>query len=685
MKTETSTIKWVSTAMYAISVVAGALFVVASLFGIPALWGLNFLKFTSAMPVIVAFVLLAAAYVPFVNARLTGALEGASDRVSLQRGSRIRFGIAASLIFVLVASITYENLPLLGDGSLRASEVLDFNWVHPTEFLDQLVHALLFQYVVKSLSIKPTICYRIISIVSGVFFIWGALKLSTYLMPQRSLFAFFAMVTSGMAVMFFGYVESYSILAGLLPWLTLVSAKVVDGKKSVALFGLWVAVAILVHSVAVFLFGLPLIAAWIVSREPDPASRRRFLVIGTIVIAAGTVAWYALAYLKIGTFARYVLPLFPRGDPGQGIFTLDHALNLLNWLFLSGLPFVVFLPVLIGDKGELANRGSNRRLLAVTMMVSSVWFLFFFVPQLGGPRDWDLFSLPTFMLIPASLLFISTIKIPQRIMRPLIPALVVSGTLVWSFAHVNASLTGSIDRYLEILKVSRFKNQWIEYSQLYELASQRPELQQRRVEFIMKAWHEPPRDKSEKALTAVKIAQAYFELGRKDSANAYIDSVLAIDSLDLDAYVVRLRALKSPGDEALAFATAERMVQVMPDSARALREAGMVCFHFGQQERGRLDFEAALKLAPNDYLSLMNLGSYYLSGDSARERSIDYLARAVLQRPKDFPANFYLAMAFEHVGRLDQARKYCTISAGLVTDKEQEAAVKAMLARLSRH
>ena len=78
----------------------------------------------------------------------------------------------------------------------------------------------------------------------------------------------------------------------------------------------------------------------------------------------------------------------------------------------------------------------------------------------------------------------------------------------------------------------------------------------------------------------------------------------------------------------------------------------------------------------------MNLGSHYLSADSGRDRSIEYLSKAVLQRPNDFPANFYLAMAFEEVGRLDQARRYLAIASKFVTNNEQQSAVKAMADRI---
>ena len=669
--------------LFAIAIAATCCFVAAAVLGVPQLWGMNFLKYRSIAPLIAALLFLAASFVPRVSQQLVCAIETASVRLSRLKSARVRFGLFASIVFVLLASMTYQSIPLLGDGSLRAGEVLDFKWLQPTEFLDQLIHAVAFRYIFEPLALKPTMCYRIISILSGLVFIWGILKLSIYVLPQHGLFAFFAMITSGMAVLFFGYVESYSILAGLLPWISLAVVKAVDNRSSIGVLIVWVVVAVLVHSISLFIFGLPLIATIMLLKAPDPNLRKKLFLLGAVVIAFGTLAWYVLAYLDVGSTARYLLPILPKGDPGQGLLTVDHGLNLLNWLFLSALPFLLLIPVIFGSRATDALWASNRRVLAMTMILSSQWFLMFFNPQLGGPRDWDLFSLPAFMLIPASLFYLSTVLVTQRMMRAFVPVLVISLVTTWSFVTVNASVERSADRYVEILEVSRFKNQWVEFGELHEFAVQRPELSHRRIDFITKAWQEGPRNKAESLLTTTKIAQAYLESGSLDSADRFIDITLSIDSMYLDGYLLRLHMYTTAGNQPIALQTVEQVLKLMPDSARALREAGVTFLRFGHIERGRGSLEAALEKSPTDYFSLLNLGSSLLTDRSNPDRAIDLLSRAVLQKPKSFPANLYLAMAFEDVGRLDQTRKYLRIAAGLAADARQREAVQAMQGRIS--
>ena len=99
-------------------------------------------------------------------------------------------------------------------------------------------------------------CYRIVSIVSGLFFIDGLLRLAFYLDREKGFLYFLLFFSSGVTVLFFGYVESYSIAAALLPYVVLAALKTLDNKSGPAGFIVLYIILALVHVVPAFILGI---------------------------------------------------------------------------------------------------------------------------------------------------------------------------------------------------------------------------------------------------------------------------------------------------------------------------------------------------------------------------------------------------------------------------------------------
>ena len=85
-------------------------------------------------------------------------------------------------------------------------------------------------------------------------FVFGVFRLARYLAPKQSWVGFLVMVSSGVLVLFFGYVESYSIIAAMLPYIFLAGLKAFDGNGSRINYLILCVLGALVHSVAVILF-----------------------------------------------------------------------------------------------------------------------------------------------------------------------------------------------------------------------------------------------------------------------------------------------------------------------------------------------------------------------------------------------------------------------------------------------
>jgi Flp pilus assembly protein TadD len=385
------------------------------------------------------------------------------------------------------------------------------------------------------------------------------------------------------------------------------------------------------------------------------------------LVIAVVLGGFIAAALGIDLFRRNLLPLVPATPQSQGIITVRHALNLLNWLFLSALPFLVLMPAVAAWPTTKGTNHSNSALFATWLIIPAVLFMVLFRPQLGAPRDWDLFSLPAFVLIPSSLILCRA-RCGGSLPRQLVPAAVVSLCLTTAFVGVNSSVTKAVDRFAEVIEVAKPRNLYQEYALLFNHSENHPELRSRQMQFALKAWAQPARNRTDSLYLGTKIAQRLMASGDQSGARGFIAAVMQADSSDINNYVLLQQYYERFGKQQELLRLAHEIERRFPNSARGQMEAGVIWLKQGRTEPGGHCLEKAFRLDSMNTLIIVNLGNYALLSERYPEAA-DLFARAIAIDSSLFAAHFGRASAFYYDGDMARAREHLNDAARLAASE----------------
>ena len=666
-----------------------ALYAAANLFDAPFLWGLNFGRFFPPIFTWVVLAIAAGLLVPAVNSRVSRMLDGLSQRIDARRSSRIGFLSIISIAILAAGLVFYSKTSLLGDATLRLNQIEDGDLFLPTEMLDFFVHAVAFRLLPETWNLDPARIYNIISALCGPVFVVGIFRLARYVQPGAWLAPFLLLLSSGITALFFGYIESYAIIAALLPFLALSALRAADGTGSRIKFICWFVVACLVHSIAAFIFYGGLVAVILAPLMRTRAEAGRISKILIILVTAGLVSAYTIRYLGWDVLQRNLLGPFGRVDYGLGIFTLHHLLNLVNWLVLAAAQLVFLLPFLPGRRNNSTPHAGDavasvhRTALALWLIIPAVVFVFFFAPQLGGPRDWDLFSLPMFLLLTAGLI-IWYAKKQRRLPGAVLAVIFLSLASTAGFVGANASVARSVNRFAEVIEVSRFKNHFLEYFNLCDHADRYPELADRRLEFAVKAWKEPPYRRNDSLRVLYFLHRALHYQGSPEQSIERLNLALEVDSTDLGTHLLLASYYLNHGSPQQQLAMAGELERLFPNEGKAMMYAGVVSLRLGDVPRSGALLDRAYQLDDGDVDIMINYSSYlYESGEY--DRAVALLAKALAKNPDSFLANHNIALAFERLGQIGEARRYLDRADSLAASDSQRQMIRRFRNRLTRN
>lgn len=639
------------------------LYIGANLGGIAQLWGLNFFKFLSPTPFIVAAALLVVVAVPPVSRRLTAAL----GRMSYTEASSGRgLTLAGLILSAAVAGLGFllpSATQLLGDGHLRLNQIIGGDLLLPTEFLDFLLHSGLYSVILKPLALGAFHSYYIISPICGFVFIWGVFRLARYLAPSQLWVIFLMTASSGILVQFFGYVESYAVLAALLPYIFLAGIRAIKGEGSAGRYILLCVAGAMFHSLALVIF-VPSMALMLLRGRPilwDKEKRATVALVAVMVIVV--IAAYIARYLEIDVLGRHVIPLFAEPDYELGLFTLAHLSNLLNWLFLCSLPVLFF--ILYGlVKWRLSVLCRNpQALYALWVIIPSVFFLLFFSPKLGGPRDWDLFALPAFLLIASVIVLYLSAERPA-LPSQAIPVALLSLVLTASFVAVNSRAEASFDRFEEVIEVARFKNLTKEYRVLAVAVGEYPWLRHRHLDYLQKAWQEPPPSLGDSIDVLRGLGLVYLSRRDKDRAYDNLSRALELDTLNLGGHQNMLMYVQIFGSKKEMLEMARLVERRFSDDPEAQVTAAVAYWKADDYESKARCFERAYELDNENYMTVLGYGRHLVEA-AEYEKAIEILAEAIEIEPDGFLAYYLTAVAYKSIGDPDQAREFLAAAKGL--------------------
>ncbi|PKK82342.1 MAG: hypothetical protein CVT49_14285 [candidate division Zixibacteria bacterium HGW-Zixibacteria-1] len=651
-------------------------FASANLLHIRHLWGINLLGFYSSINSYLLISLVILILISPISKKVILLLERLNAIIRRNTNIRIIFYFIFIAAFFILSVLFKSATTFLGDGHLRTNQLTFDNWFLPTEFLDFILHAGLYNFIMKPIGYESVQTYQIFSSLCGVIFIIGIWKLSSHLFRESSVAAFLTIISSGVTVFFFGYIESYSLIAAILPFVFHSGLKAIDNSAYIKYFIILCITAVIIHSVAAFLLWPALIYVIVQGSTKYRLAMGKINKYMTFAGVAIIVAAYIVRAFWNTGIERYLLSILPSDSSPQAIFTIRHLLNIINWLCLAALPILAILPLAFKSGIKLDDSNKAKAHYAGWIIASSSIFIFFFVPQLGGPRDWDLYALPFFMILIASLAILS-IRRGGQFPAIIISIVSVSLILTISLIAINSSIAKSTDRFAEIIEVCKFNNLFKEYNLLNSYAGDHSEMSDRQLEFALKAWEQPPLKKSDSSLILNKLGEYYMAHNKPAEAERYLNLSIQADRFNIFTYHFLTNYYSTYGTSADLLNLADAMAARFPTSAKAQTDAGVLYMQLGRAEKGQGCLTKAYTLDSSDVFVIVNYGVLFLQSQKYAE-AVRLLQKAVNINPAYFKANYNLALAYAGLGDKAMALKHLQHAGRLAKSDSDTSQIKRL-------
>lgn len=358
-----------------------------------AVWGFDH---WGALPVIVRFLL---ALIVLVS--LIPPVARAFDEITESAASRPMFVpallVAAGLVFFLFRSRALAY----GDGYTYLGYIAAPQFPHITaqmftQTLDLAVHWGTHQFLIAPLGGSAETTCALLGAAAGVVSLLAIFRIARHLAPgnagaRRLIMA--AALTSGTAILWFGYIEAYTLANAAILWaLALIMESGSRRRHLVAAWIVW-AVACAFHLLALAFGPALLWGTWTATRRdrrPFSPLRAGALLIGGLGLGALGTTVLNLRGLD------FFVPLRRTAESAYTAFSLAHLGDVGNQLILVAplglIGMALWITHLGGGGGEAsAKLRAARGTLAVA--AAGGWYFSFWVdPLLGGFRDWDLLA-----------------------------------------------------------------------------------------------------------------------------------------------------------------------------------------------------------------------------------------------------------------------------------------------------
>ena len=306
----------------------------------------------------------------------------------------VAVALVLPVLFYLLRSTTF----FLGDGytclSLLAHEV---PLVKYRDLGEALAHIGLKQLLGLKGESGALITFQIISIAAGVLFfminVWAACKLYVRGL-HRAMFVLF-MLSIGPMLLFFGYVENYSLFVCSVALFAMGGLLVAMGKLGRTYLIPLTILPCFFHIFGVCLIPSALYAAVSGSSFGDRLAATSWKTRSMLVFLLGAAASVLFFWLYwTDYFFRFaIIPLVPDRFTVDGYWLLapSHFADFVNLLLLLVPSLLLMIVVIRSLSLRRLLRQREYRFLGL-LVISTLTAAFIFDPKLGMARDWDLFS-----------------------------------------------------------------------------------------------------------------------------------------------------------------------------------------------------------------------------------------------------------------------------------------------------
>lgn len=365
----------------------------ASAFPVGRDWGFNWWAYFPWYIPLVAFVIAAALplilLLPRVSSRAKADISRAQYWLFLAGVT-----VVSSTLFILLRG----QIHFLGDGYQQISLLSHADPViKPREFGGMAIPSLIASLLGEYSPAGATLSYQIVSVGAGCLFviIAGVLSLSVFERRRHAVALTLGLLSGGFMLLFFGYVENYSLFVVSVVAFSLSGILASKGRVSKWWLVLPFALSCFFH-----IFGLTLLPAllFLLVRDTKPWSwlshcstkvklglRAAGILVGAAVLYAATLLDPSLKYSLMAINSN------PLTVEGYTLFSGKHLLDLANLIVLL-VPGILVLTVSLGRKQIQDLRHDPAIFFLTILTVCALGTVFLLEPRLGMPRDWDVFS-----------------------------------------------------------------------------------------------------------------------------------------------------------------------------------------------------------------------------------------------------------------------------------------------------
>jgi len=568
--------------------------------------------------------------------------------------------VLAGLVFGLFRCRTH----LLGDGYLllRSFEQ-GSHFISNAPLFLQLTD-LLKKFTSHFLEFSVRNAFQVMSITSGMFFVLFLFILSRRLGKQieERVLIFLGIITLGLIQLFFGYVETYPPLSPLLLFYIYSSVRLLKSQDSlvVPLTIFWLLILLHLTALSLAPSALYLGFRWWESRES--AGRVRTLV-SNLILPVLLVVFFAqligldfrLLFMRVEGTTPPFIPLIENDSVSfnYSLFSVDHLVSLFNLVLLAAPFFFPFCLLLFR---------SNRQPPApvfIFLLLASIFpliALFLFNPELGFPRDWDVFA---YVFIPPMLLGLLLLielagesRALLRYSTVVIAGLGLLHTVPWVL--VNMDEKRSVQRY-EHLFSPEFKLSKIAQSSGHEEAA---------IYYRDRNNYEKAIYHYQRALEAIhesfrlhlKVADLYQKTEQWEQEIAVLDSAVRLSPETAEAYYLRGNACEKIGRHGQAVSDFSRAIEINPDDPLYYYNRGLAYNNLGEYGHALEDFSRTIAIDILHVEAYNNRGNIYLLTGNHELAVRDY-EKAIELNPQHIEAYYNRGLAYYDLGRYQMAIK----------------------------
>lgn len=363
------------------------------------LWGFNHAAYIDGMFLLYIVLFILTLIIYFRGKRRSGII---SERFLESPGSFYKS--LFPVFIVIVAGSAYYFLSVsshfLGDGYQLISMLFETNRAPKANSYGEMkIHQIVFEWFGVGERANAYYSFKYIAIASGIIYVVSLLYYGRKLFQSNfSRLAFILIcILSAATVLFYGYVELYSIQSAVLFLFFLSSlAAIVEKKKSIVpiivfIFAGWLHKISLIYfpALAVYLFVIFSPEKYV---EAISARFKQFV----LFLIIGFAALYTAVKL-FGPMYWQQAFLSPFGDrfttDGYMLLSFNHIFDFVNLLMLL-VPVAVIVGILFMAKIRIEKGPAHGRIILflATAMAAGLLTAFTLEPELGMARDWDLLS-----------------------------------------------------------------------------------------------------------------------------------------------------------------------------------------------------------------------------------------------------------------------------------------------------